>query len=197
MLLARPAKVENTGSRAQVVAAGRFKEARPLLVVIDDDADMAVGGLVGPAIARQMPRVAAFVERRLVGQAAHVVAHDETRHGLEHRNIQTLAASGAVAMHEACANRANRRETDDAIDQRVRNVARHAVAGLRHQRRQRGRALDQVVIGGLGGIGAILAEAEHAGIDQPRIDLQRRRRSRVAGASSPAAARCRSGRPRP
>src|SRR6516225_5938570 len=37
--------------------------------------------------------------------------------------------------------------------------------------RQRGRALDQVVIGGFCGIRPVLAEAEHAGIDQARIDL--------------------------
>ena len=93
-------------------------------------------------------------------------------HGLEHRNVHALAAPGAVAMHEAGADRADRREADDAVDQRVRDIARHAVAGLRHQRRQRGGALDQIVIGGLRGIGPVLAEAEHAGIDQARIDLR-------------------------
>ena len=71
----------------------------------------------------------------------------------------------------ARADRADRVQADDAVDQRVRDIARHAVAGPRHQRRQRGRALDQIVIGGLRRIGTILAEAEHAGIDQARIDL--------------------------
>ncbi len=37
---------------------------------------------------------------------------------------------------------------------------------------ERGGALDQVVISGLGGIGLGLAEAEYAGIDQARIDLE-------------------------
>ena len=73
---------------AQIVAAGRLEEALPLLVVIDDHAEIAVAGLVGPAVARQMPRVAALVQRRLVGEPAHVVAHDEARHGLEHGNVE-------------------------------------------------------------------------------------------------------------
>ena len=75
-----------------------------------------------------MPRVAALVERRLVGQAAHVIAHDKTRHGLEHRNIDALAASGAITMHQAGADRADSGQTHDAVDQRIGYVARHVVA---------------------------------------------------------------------
>jgi hypothetical protein len=64
----------------------------------------------------------------------------------------------------------DRRQTDDTIDQCIGDVARNAIAGLRHQGRQCGRALDQIVISGLGRIGTVLAEAEHAGINQARID---------------------------
>lgn len=74
-------------------------------------------------------------------------------------------------MHEAGADRADGGEADDTIDQCVRHIARHAVTGLRHQSRQRGGALDQIVIGGFCSIRPGLAEAEHAGIDQTRIDL--------------------------
>ena len=118
-----------------------------------------------------MPRVTAFVERRLIGQSAHVVAHHKARHGLEHRDVDALAAPSAITMHEARADRADGGQAHDAVDQRVRNVARNAVAGLRHQGGQRGRALDQVVISGFCGIRPVLAEAEHAGIDQARIAL--------------------------
>ncbi|MGY4369943.1 hypothetical protein ACVW1A_006008 [Bradyrhizobium sp. LB1.3] len=156
---------------AQIVAARRLEEVLPLLVVVDDDAEIAVRCLVGPAVAREVAGVAALVERRLKSEPAHVVAHDEAGHGLEHRDVDALAASGAVAVHEAGADRADGGEADNAIDQRVRHIARHAVTGLRHQRRQRGRALDQIVIGGLCGIRPVLTEAEHASIDQMRIDL--------------------------
>ena len=157
---------------AQIVAAGGIEEILPLLVVVDDHADVAVRGLVGPPVRRQMPGIAALVERRLIGETAHVIAHHETGHGLEHRDIDALAAAGAVAIDQAGADRAHRREPDDAVDQRVRHIARHAVGGLRHQRRQRGGALDQIVIGGLCRIGPVLPEAEHAGIDQARVDLR-------------------------
>ena len=120
------------GVLAQIVAAGCFEEILPLLVVIDDDADIAVGCLVGAAVARQMPSIAALVQRRLVGEPTHVIAHDETGHGLEHRDVDALTAPGAVAMHEAGADRADRGEANDSIDQRIRHVARNAVAGLCH-----------------------------------------------------------------
>src|ERR1700722_8761768 len=89
---------------AQIVAAGSPEEILPLLVVVNDDANIAVGGFIRPPVARQMPRIAALVERRLKGETAHVIAHHETRHGLEHRNIHALPTAGAVAMHEAGAD---------------------------------------------------------------------------------------------
>ncbi len=75
-------------------------------------------------------------------------------------------------MHQAGADGADSRQTDDAVDQRIGHIARHAVAGLRHQRGKRGGALDQIVVSGFCGIGAVLAEPEHAGIDQLGIDLR-------------------------
>src|ERR1700730_11040418 len=38
---------------SQIVATGGLEEILPLLVVIDDHADIAVGGLVWPPVARQ------------------------------------------------------------------------------------------------------------------------------------------------
>ena len=94
------------------------------------------------------------------------------RHGLEHRDIQALTAPGAVAMHQAGADRADRGQPDDAVDQRIRDIARGVVAADRHQVRQRRAALDQIVIGRFGRIGPVLAKAEHAGIDQARIEFR-------------------------
>ena len=48
--------------------------------------------------------------------------------------VLVLTLAGAVAMHKACANRADGRQPHDAIDQRIWNIPRHPVAGLRHQR---------------------------------------------------------------
>jgi hypothetical protein len=49
---------------AKIIAAGGLEEVFPLLVVVDDDADIAVRSLVRPPVRRQMPRVTAAVERR-------------------------------------------------------------------------------------------------------------------------------------
>ena len=157
---------------AKIVAPGGIEEILPLLVVVDDHADIAVRGLVGPPVRRQMTGIAALVERRLVGETAHVIAHHEAGHGFEHRYIDALAAAGTVTVDKGGADRTHGREPDNTVDQRIRDIARHAVGGLRHQRRQCRRALDQIVIGGLRRIGPILAEAEHTGIDQARVDFR-------------------------
>jgi hypothetical protein len=59
-------------------------------------------------------------------------------------------------------------EPDNAIGHGCRRKARLA-GDLAGQRGQGGHALDQIVIGRTAGIGALLAKAVQAGIDQPRI----------------------------
>src|ERR1700678_2907755 len=45
------------------------KETAPLLVIVDQRADVAIAGLVGTAVARQQPRIPAMIQWRIVGQA--------------------------------------------------------------------------------------------------------------------------------
>src|SRR5438445_1223070 len=106
---------------AKIVAPGGIEEILPLLVVVDDHADIAVRGLVGPPVRRQVSGIAALVERRLVGETAHMIAHHETGHGFEHRDIDALAAAGTLAIDEAAGDGAHRREPDDTIDERSWN----------------------------------------------------------------------------
>jgi len=89
-----------------------------------------------------------------------VVAEDEADHGLEHRHVDALAAAGALAREQGGQDAAHRRQADDPVGHRRRDVARRALAGPRDQVRQRGTALDQVVVRGAGRVGAVLAEAE-------------------------------------
>jgi hypothetical protein len=56
-----------------------------------------------------------------------VVAHHKARHGLEHGYVDALATPGAVAIDEARADRAYRRQPDDTINERIGHIARHAI----------------------------------------------------------------------
>ena len=62
-------------------------------------------------------------------------------------------------------------DADDAIGERERHVARLPSAGLRDGCRQRADALNEIVVSRLAGIGAVVAVADQADIDQPRVDL--------------------------
>src|SRR5689334_23584452 len=104
-----------------------------------------------------MPRVTALVEMRFVSEAAEMITEHEARHGLEHGNVDALAAPGTVAMYETRTNCADGGQAHDAVDQRVRHITRRAVGRLRHQRRQSRRSLDQIVISRFRGIGPVLA----------------------------------------
>ncbi|MGY4451223.1 hypothetical protein ACVWZR_005883 [Bradyrhizobium sp. i1.3.1] len=99
-----------------------------------------------------------------------MIDQHELRHRFEHRNVDALAFAGAALMHQPAHDRIDQHQADDAVGDGDGNVARRAVAGRRKQRRNRGGALDEIVIGGLCGIGAGLAVAERADIDESGID---------------------------
>ena len=160
------------GSRSASLASPISAEERvPLLVGIDQRADIAVAGLVGAAIGRQQPRIAGRPDRRIETAAGHVIAEHESRHGLEHRDFDRLSFAGAFAVEQRGEDGVQRIEPDDAVGHRRRRIARLA-GDLAGQRRQRRQALDQVVVSGPSGIGAGLAKAVQAGIDQPRVDRE-------------------------
>ena len=62
-------------------------------------------------------------------------------------------------------------DADDAIGERQRHVARLPRTGLRGSRRQRADTLNEIVISRLAGIGSVVAVADQADIDEPRVDL--------------------------
>lgn len=77
-------------------------------------------------------------------------------------------------MHQPAHDGVDHHQPDDAVGDGDGDVAWRAVAGGREQSRNRRRALDQIIIGGFGGIGAGLAVAERADIDDGGIDRGQR-----------------------
>src|SRR3546814_11251190 len=90
-------------------------------------------------------------------------------HRLEHRHLDALPLARALAVQQRHRDGVDRRDAHGLVDGDGRQIARLA---RRHRldRRQPRHALDDVVIGGLVGIGAVLVEAEAAAIDQTRVD---------------------------
>ena len=100
-----------------------------------------------------------------------MIAEHELRHGLEHRQLDRLAFAGAVAADQRGKHDMRGIDADNAIGQRQRHVTRLLAAGLSGGRRQRADALNEIVVGGLAGIRSVVAVADQADIDQPRIDF--------------------------
>ncbi len=62
-------------------------------------------------------------------------------------------------------------DADDAIGERERHVARLTRAGLRGGRRHRADALNKIVVSRLAGIRSVVAVADQADVDEPRVDF--------------------------
>ena len=152
------------------LAADRLQEAFPLLVVVDQRADVAVARAVGAPLGRQLARVAAAVQGRLEREPAHMVAEHEGHHGFEHRDVHPVPAAGAPPREKAGQDGAHGRLPHDAIGHGRGHVAGDAARRPRDEVRQRGGALDQVVVGRAGGIRPVLPEAEEARVHDARID---------------------------
>ena len=154
-----------------IEAAETFEEGLPLLVGIDERADVTVAGGVGPARFAHQARIAGFADRRVERAAAEMVAQHELRHGLEHRQLDRLALAGAVAAEYGGEDDVRGVDADDAVDHCQRHIARPLAAGLGNDGRQRADALNEVVISRLAGIGSGVAITHQADVDEPRIDL--------------------------
>lgn len=165
----------------QGCAPGFAQEVLPLLVGIDERADVAVLRAIRVPLGRELARVATTVQRRFEREPAQVIAQHEGRHGFEHRHVHALAPTRALARHEAGEDGVHASEPDNAVGHRGRHVAGHAARSLGNQVRQGRRPLNQIVVGRARGIRAILAEAEQPGIDDARIE----RRDLVVTQSEP------------
>ena len=141
-----------------------------MFVVVNQHAHIAVAGLVRCAVRRQHARVTVRAFRRIEGEAAHVVGEHHLRHGFEHRHFDRLALAGAAARKQRGGDRVDGGEAGDAVGNRQRRITRRRRAGFMEQRRHRRHALDQVVVGGLCGVGSALAETVGADIDDLRVD---------------------------
>ncbi len=145
------------------------EERLPLPVGIDKDADIAVAGAIGAAVAREQPAVARLADRRREGAPAEVIGQHELRQRLEHRQLDGLPLAGTLALHERRQHHMDRIEPDDVVGHGQRRVARLGPAGLAQRCGNRGETLNQIVIGGPARIGAALAVADEAEMDQPGI----------------------------
>ena len=149
--------------------ADRLEERAPLHVGVDQATHMAIGGLVGPALGRQQARVTEVALGRYKGLTIKMVAQHLRNHGLEHRYVDTLAAPGLRAPVQRGAYHAKRIQPNRTVGDRNRQVTRDVAAADAHGLRQGASGLDQVVEGGAGGVPPALRKAEHAGVDQARV----------------------------
>ena len=142
------------------------EEGLPLLVGIDEDADVPVGGAIGLSV--QEPHISGRTERRIEGASSHVIAEDELRERLEHGQLHRLPFACAPALQERGEDRVDGIHAHDAI----RHVDRHErrLAGLAAEERWKSAdALDEIVVGRLACIRARAPIAEKAHVDDARI----------------------------
>ena len=109
-------------AKARIVGQFRLadqgEEVAPVLVVVDQQAQVAVGRGVGPAVRREQPGVAGGAQRRVERGAAQVVAQRHVRHALEHGNLDLLPASAGAGMQHGRHQRDGGMQADGAIRQR-------------------------------------------------------------------------------
>ena len=98
-----------------------------------------------------------------------MIDEDEIRHRLEHRHIDALPAAGDVAVAQRREDGVDGKQTDDAVGDRQRHVARRPIAGFGEQRRNATSALDQIVVSRPRRIRPVLPIAEHAGVNDRGI----------------------------
>ena len=103
--------------------------------------------------------------------AVKVVAQEELGHGLEHGNVDRLALARALAVKKGRCDGAHGINPRGSIAEVHREVTRHIARHPCERVAVAAQALDEIVVGGMRRIGPAAAEAEHARIDHPRVDL--------------------------
>ena len=149
--------------------ADDVEEALPLAVVIDQDAEIAVGGAIGTAMGGKQAVIAGLSLRRLEGASRHVVGQNEMGDALEHRHFDFLALAAPFPRVKGGGDRVDHMQAGDPVGQRNRHIGRFAAGILLYQPGDAGGALDQIVIGGLVGVRPASAITAGADIDQARI----------------------------
>src|SRR5262249_39686759 len=85
---------------AQLSASNESQKFRQLLIVIEDDAEIAILRSIRPAMRVEDARIAWSAHRRLERVAAEMVAQQELRHRLEHRYFYDLPFARALAIEQ-------------------------------------------------------------------------------------------------
>jgi len=146
----------------------RLEERAPLLGVVRQHADEAVGALVGPAVFHHRALVACRSDRRLEALAGGVLDQVEADEALQHRHLDQLALAQPVAGEQRGDGGVHRELGADLVADRGVDEPRRAVAAALHRGHAR-EALDDIVIGRSRSVGPVLPEADQGDVDQPRV----------------------------
>ena len=157
------------GIRCHVGATDDLEVSGPLLVVVDQRADIAILRLVRPPVGGEHARVARLAMLRLEGVAAEMLAEHDLQQVLEHRHVDPLAFSRLLSVVERRAHRARHLLADRAVRDDDRRVARCFRALHLEERRNPRRALDEIVVRRIRRVRPALAVAEAADVDDARI----------------------------
>src|SRR5207248_1899940 len=139
------------------------EERHPLLVVIDERAQVTV--LRFERAPMKEPAVSRSAARRIEAATAQVIAEHELRQRFEHWKLHFLRFAGPFPTEQRGENGVHCVHPDDAIGEIGGNVRRTASSGLLEQRRERARALDEVVVRGAARIWTRAAEPQQASVD--------------------------------
>ena len=152
--------------------AGGLEKAAPLAIVVGEYGDEAVPGLIRATMLRQRARIAGCASGRI--EVAPCMCSASTNCAMV-SNIGTSIRwpMPVTPCQQSGEHRIGRRRTDDAVDRCHRDEARLAGEALQQHRNTRGR-LDQVIVGRAPGVTPPAAVANHAEIDDGRIELLHR-----------------------
>ncbi len=106
------------------------EEGAPLLVVVHEQAQIAVARRVRVAMLARAAARSPWTRAADRTSAGHVIAQDELREAFEHRDFDGLAFAGALAIEERGRDRVDGVEAGDAIGHRRRHEPRPVRARL-------------------------------------------------------------------
>ena len=147
-----------------------LEELGPLFVGIGDEADIAVLRGVGLAVGIDRAGIGEAAIARDEGLSVQVFDHVEEGETLHHRDLDELAAPGALAVEQGGERRIGGKQANRLVGDERGRVFRRATGAHGVERGKAGRALNKVVIGLTMFIFAAGAESGAVDVDDVRID---------------------------